>query len=102
MHPVVPDSDCAVGVCDSGSRLMAALTVTTSPQRVADGWAVVQNLGPVDVWFSSESARATAAAGTKLAVGGSLDVFPMDQTPTLWVATGSGTADLRFYTNTAL
>ena len=57
-------------------------------------------MGPVDVWFSSEDVRATAAAGTKLAVGGSLDVFPMDQTPTLWVATGSGTADLRYYTNT--
>lgn len=80
---------------------MAALTVTTTPQQVADGWAVVQNRGPVSVWFSSQAANCTAAAGTELTVGGSLDVFPMDQTPTLWVATASGTSDLRFYSNTA-
>ena len=79
---------------------MASLTVTTTPQQVADGWAVVQNLGPVDVWFSSQSANASAAQGTKLAVNGTLDVFPLDQTPTLWVATASATADLRYYTNT--
>ena len=79
---------------------MAALTVTTSPQLVPDGWAVVQNRGPVSVWFSSEAARASATQGVELTVGGSLDVFPMDQTPTLWVATGSGTADLRWYNNT--
>jgi len=79
---------------------MAALTVTTSPQLVPDGWAVVQNRGPVSVWFSSQSVNCTSTQGTELTVGGSLDVFPMDQTPTLWVATGSGTADLRFYTNT--
>ena len=79
---------------------MAALTVTTSPQQVADGWAVVQNRGPVSVWFSSQAVNCTSTQGTELTVGGSFDVFPMDQTPTLWVATGSGTADLRFYTNT--
>jgi len=80
---------------------MAALTVTTVAQRVPDGWAVVQNRGPVSVWFSSQAANASATQGTELTVGGSLDVFVADQTPTLWVATGSGTADLRFYTNTA-
>jgi hypothetical protein len=80
---------------------VAALTVTTAAQQVPDGWAVVQNLGPVDVWFSSTAANASATQGTKLAVGGTLDVFVGDQTPTLWVATASATADLRFYTNTA-
>lgn len=101
MHPLVPDPGGSSGVCDSGA-LMAALTVTTTPQRVADGWAVVQNRGPVSVWFSSQAVNASAAQGTELTVGGTLDVFQGDQTPTLWVATASGTSDLRWYTNTAL
>jgi hypothetical protein len=79
---------------------MSAVTVTVTAQQLPDGWAVVQNLGPMDVWFSSSAANASATNGTKLAVGGSLDVFPLDQTPTLWVATASATSDLRFYTNT--
>lgn len=79
---------------------MAAMTVTTTPQQVPTGWSLAQNLGPGTVWFASTAANASATNGVQLPVGGVLDPFVGDQTPSLWVMVASGTADLRYYLNT--
>lgn len=77
---------------------MSAVSVTTTATLIPDSWIEVYNAGPSDAYFSSLAA-VTTATGVPLKVGGSLTRFVRAELGVLYMITASGTADIRYYSD---
>lgn len=77
---------------------MAAISVTTTPQKIPEPWTDLQNLGAGDIYLGNAN-TVSSSNGVKVASGQtysrSLSVLRGIGPRDVWVVTNSGTQDCR-------